>query len=611
MAWEGEAPIEDKSSVGWEGEAPTSNKSFGGLMLNAAKEVPELVKGAWDAAKFASGIVAGTPQARQQALDLVQGLPSSIADTAINVRNAIRERGLVGAATDYAYDKPLTTAMTLWPGVGMAGKGAKAVGLVKTGEVLEGIGSMGLQNKVRNVGVPTPKTAQQLDMQINRIIDKGISTGIRPSVEGKRTFVQASKYNDRAREAVKTIVSNKGNLKLVDETGQLSAKLPESLQQFSQAVDQTKRAIFQSYDEITNATGKMGAKADLNPITAELKHIVDDEVVNTVKPEIAEYARKKMDAFSKQGEFTPVQAQDAISHLNQSLEAFYKNPSYENASKASIDSMIANRLRKQLDDAVEAMDGAGYQELKNKYGSLKAIERDVNRRAIVDARKNMKGLIDFSDIFSGSEVVRGILTMNPSTIATGVTAKSIAAIYKHMNNPNRIIKNMFENTDKIMTKANMGATTRRVPVQRALMAGNPEAGSLNNVSIPLKERMNVRGTETGNIGVPYRGNESFDYQLALNPAKGIEGIPIETRSIPNLINETGNIGVPYGRVYGELVPTGKGVKSIYPPPETDYIVRPERLSIANRRIEPAQGIRKPRLTKEQLRKSKKSLYDYK
>jgi hypothetical protein len=510
VVWDKE--VIDPSKIQWDGDkSQPQGKSVGGFLLNAAEEVPEMAKGVWETGKLVSELWRGNPK---PVVDVVKNLPSALADTAIDIRDAVRDKGVLGAVGDYVYEKPLTTAMTVVPGIGAAGKVAKTVGLTKTGAALEKMGTLGIAGR-------TPKP---VDIQLNNIIDRGISKGIRPSVEGKRTFTQASKYNDRAREAVKTIISNKNNLQLVDETGQLTAKLPETLQQFSQAIDQTKRAIFHDYDEIVNATGKIGAKADLKPIVSELRNIVDDEVVNTVKPEISNYARTRMEAFERKGEFTPTQAQDAISHLNQSLEAFYKNPTYENASKASIDSMIANRLRKQLDDAIEGLEGSGYQQLKNKYGSLKAIERDVNRRAIVDARKNMKGLIDFSDIFSGSEVVRGILSMNPSTIASGMTAKAIASIYRHMNNPNTIVKNMFSNVDKIMSKANMGASPIVAPKQKALPPGNPQEGSFvsggRTVTIDKtgKVRTGDYGRYVDEINSPYMaGTQQRNYPNMTSP----------------------------------------------------------------------------------------------
>jgi hypothetical protein len=76
------------------------------------------------------------------------------------------------------------------------------------------------------------------------------------------------------------------------------------------------------------------------------------------------------------------------------------------------------------------------------------MEKEVNHRSIVDARKNVKGLLDFSDIFSGAEALKGLLTMDPASFATGVAARGIKNWYKRLNDPNVQIKNMFERVDK-------------------------------------------------------------------------------------------------------------------------------------------------------------------
>ncbi len=288
------------------------------------------------------------------------------------------------------------------------------------------------------------------DKAIDRLIDWGIEKGLRPTVVGKHTYPQIQKYMENARTAVKTIVSNKGALEFMDESGNIiKGELPKNLKQFGQAIDVNKREIFKQYNALAGATK---GKVELKPIADELSVVGQSNELKDLFPDIVKYAEKKASALLKRGTYTTEEAQNAIAALNNSLEAFYKNPSYQNASKAQIDSMIVNKMRKSLDDVIEKSVGEGYQELKNAYGALKSIEKEVNHRAIVDARKNVKGLIDFSDIFSGSQVVYGILQTNPSIIGAGATAKLISSLYRHWNSPNRTIKNMFSGIENLITR---------------------------------------------------------------------------------------------------------------------------------------------------------------
>jgi hypothetical protein len=290
----------------------------------------------------------------------------------------------------------------------------------------------------------TTKSPEAVDAYITGKFEKGV----RPSVVGKSTAPQIQKYKDKTLQAVKTITQNKNNLNLVDEFGESTNKLPQTLKQFADSIDQTKKVIFSKYDALQKTAGEKGATVKLDPAITELRTIESSPTVQDLHPELANYAKTRADALEKRGSYTTQSAQDAITNLNISLEAFYKNPSYETASKAGVDALIANKLRAGLDSMIEKTTGAGYQDLKNQYGALKTIEKDVVHRSIVDARKSVKGLIDFSDILSGGQVVTGLLSFNPTLVATGVAQKGIASYLKMLNDPNIAIKKLFNVSEK-------------------------------------------------------------------------------------------------------------------------------------------------------------------
>ena len=302
---------------------------------------------------------------------------------------------------------------------------------------------------------PLPKETKEVS---SKIIDAGIEKAIRPSVAGKPTYKTALGYKDKAREAVKTIVKNKSNLNLVDEFGERTHKLPETLGEFSQAVNNAKESIFRQYDDIAKTAGQYGASINLGRIASKLDPVLKDPAIKDFFPAIARHAAQRQKQLLNANLYTTTEAQNTIKQFNNSLNAYYKNPTPGTAGAATIDAMIANNLRKSLDGVIRmaarinpALKNApNYQSLKNQYGALKAIEKDVNHRAVVEARKNIKGLLDFSDVFSGHQVVHGLLTMNPAMMAAGGAAKGIASFYKYLNNPNTIIKKMFGSVAKVM-----------------------------------------------------------------------------------------------------------------------------------------------------------------
>jgi len=310
----------------------------------------------------------------------------------------------------------------------------------------------------------TAKIIQPIDDKITAAIKKGIEKGVRPTVVGKRTFGQVQQYAKQSESAVKSIVENKNNLRLTDEFGDPSPGLPKNLRQFSEAIDQTKKGVFKQYDSMAKLAGEKGAVVSLDGVVKELRSFANQKSMKLASPGVVKYANELIKrSISHETKtvlgktvspkkLTTKQAQEAVAILNDGLQAFYKNPSYNTARKAYVDQMVVNKLRKSLDDVILKSTGKHYQVLKNKYGSLKSIEREVNHRAVVDARKNVKGLLDFSDVFTGYHAAKGILSLDPATIGAAGTGKAVAWLYRTKNQPNRMVKNMFSDVERLMNK---------------------------------------------------------------------------------------------------------------------------------------------------------------
>lgn len=294
----------------------------------------------------------------------------------------------------------------------------------------------------------TKRAISGLDKQVE---DKFVKA-IRPSVGNMATESASRSYLDRAKTAMNAIVENEPNLNLLNAAEERVA-VPESLQHFSQAIDQTKKDIFKQYSAKAAQAGEQGAMVDLSGAAKELEDMAGNVVLQDKDPGLIESIRQKADILKKRGAYTPEQAQEAIKMYNDSLESFYKNPSYDTASKAAVDSVVANNLRSSLDLAVESISGHGYQELKNKYGALKTIEKDVAKRSLVDARKNAKGLLDFTDIATGAGAVQALLSMNPAQMASAAFGRGVKEVYKRLNDPNEIVKSLFKKVKSVKEKA--------------------------------------------------------------------------------------------------------------------------------------------------------------
>ena len=385
-----------------------------------------------------------------------------------------------------------------------------AMGLEEAATAAFGLVAQGGLAAVRGLARTAP-----LYKELPNIVREGVMRGVKPAVGSIKNMAGFDKYLDEATRAVSAIYDNRQNLGLVDEAGEPIERLPESLKEFGDSIGATKEKVFKQYDALAQQAGEAGAVVDLKSIAEDILASLSEsrKVLKTVAPEALAYAEKRALALKRTGQFTSTEAQDAVKVLNRSLESFYKNPTYDTASKAVVDAGIANAMRKALDTAVERMTGSQYQVLRNIYKSLKTIEKDVARRTIVEARKGGKGLIDFSDIFSGAEIVRGIIRLDPGSVAAGATAKGIASFYKRINSPDRAIKMMFRKYDRAWQAAKAGgkaapqgpsvtepikavskpADNSRYMPKEAAKSTNPK-GSGGSKPTPKKPFLNERGS---------------------------------------------------------------------------------------------------------------------
>lgn len=365
------------------------------------------------------------------------GLKATLGDVA---QTAALAAPFTGAGKAAFAARPIATSAVLGGaiGAGQAASEDKGIGPI----IGRGLVGAGTSAAIPAIGKAlTPATSEE-------IIASKFTKAIRPTVVGKSTIGQLETYNARAADAVKTIVRNKPNLKIVDEFGEPTGKLPESLHQFAQSIEQTKKQIFKQYNEMQKLAGAAGAKVDLVPVTTELAKVVNDPIVKDINPNVGKYAASLLQRFKARGEYSTEEAERAIATFNQKLEPFFKNPSYENAAKASVDAKVAKLLRSGLDSSIEEISGEQYQPLKNTYGALSAIEKDVVHRAIVDARRNPKSLASFTDIFAASDMVTGVLKLDPSRVAAGSIKKIVSEFIKWRNDPNPAIKQMFRGVEK-------------------------------------------------------------------------------------------------------------------------------------------------------------------
>lgn len=434
---------------------------------------------------------------------------------ALNAADRMAEVGniLKGGAGKIASIPAAPTAGAIGGAAKILGGGAKVAGLHGVGDVLSGAGDPALNlakqgidsaltgikpvvwpvakiGKTIDKVATATKTTAALNSDLEAAVQEGMSKGVGRTYRGKDKFGNIEKDQQQSVMSVKAIVGNKNGLELTNAEGDtVPGALPETLMQHSQATQQAKQIIFEKYDAMKKAAGEKGAMVDLSPAVNELTRFAEDPVLMDKSPQVAQYAIDKAAALAKRGAYTTAEAQRAIASYNADLDAYYKNPDYNAASRVVVDSMTVNHIRKGLDGVIENTVAPGYQDLKNDYGALTSTEADVTKRAIREGRKAGKGLIDFTDIFTAGEAAKALA--GHASIAPAVTMAAVKTLYKRLNNPDRYIKNMFKDAYRIMNHPNFKTPSPAgfpkaptTPLQLEDMTGGLRVGQPYEPTIP-------------------------------------------------------------------------------------------------------------------------------
>jgi hypothetical protein len=322
-------------------------------------------------------------------------------------------------------------------------------------------------------------------LAVNKVIE-GFRRVVKPSRQGQSTAPQINTQDRQIITAVDNIIANQRSLKLTNPDGTtITGRLPQSLRQFTEAIDQTKKSIFQKYDAMDKAAGGKGVKVDLAPTVQALRDTAKKPAVVDYLPNIAAEADALAERLEARGAYTPAEAQQMIEALNQTLTGFYKNPTNETVTRASLLGEVARTLRQTLDKSIESTEGPGYQALRNQYGALKSVEKNVAAAVQREANKVPGGLAGmFGDLAASEEAIRGIITLNPGALARAGGIKAAKALQKHIYNPNRAIQTLFNKA------ANRGAP----PSPSALLMSRGVRGALPPIG------MGAGGVAGGELG---------------------------------------------------------------------------------------------------------------
>ena len=138
------------------------------------------------------------------------------------------------------------------------------------------------------------------------------------------------------------------------------------------------------------------------------------------------------------------------------------------------------------------------EELKNLYSAIVTGEKEIMHRANIFSRQSPASFFDLSDPFAAERFVYGALTMphapglGMAQMGSAVAQHAIKTALKKMNNPNRMVTDLFKKVSGLMDKKQYLIKNQRVSptLSSPKQYGNVAAGAMLTIR-------NLKGNDNG------------------------------------------------------------------------------------------------------------------
>jgi hypothetical protein len=327
---------------------------------------------------------------------------------------------------------------------------------------------------------------------IDRSLTSRYRRAVKPGAPGRRDFSGTTMQDQRITTAVDSIIDARNAIRLRDANDNPLpiGRLPRSLHEFSQSIDELKGQIFDQYDNLASQQGGKGVQIPLAPAAHRLRQLVMGPEVMDLHPALAQEAEALAQRWEAAGSYSPKQMQNVVQSLNKELEGLQKNPTRETYSRATMMGQVLNTLRDTLNSTMEtALQGPQYQALRNRYASLASIENDVGNAVRREAAKKPGGLPStLGDIASGSALLHGIFTFSPREIGMAAAIKASQEMSRYLRSPNRAVTKLFSSRADALDPTVMDRMSARAATElgemRQRQYDNMRAGNFSDIGLP-------------------------------------------------------------------------------------------------------------------------------
>lgn len=298
----------------------------------------------------------------------------------------------------------------------------------------------------------------------------------------QEAFADASRKETEASHAVRTAQQTAllatAQQARAGENVYMSSAANAARREAERRLSVAREALDKAASAKVSARKKMGGVwIDLEPTVRELRS-VGQSTLKEIDPKTVAKANALADRLASKAAYSPLEAQEAIRNYNARVANFYKQPTKDGTSEAAIEAMVANRLREATDTAISDATGREYQPLKDAYGALRSIEKDVVHRALVQGRNTKGGLTGMLfDVATADQVIHAIAHLDPSALGSAAGWQTFKAIRQRLLDPNRAVRRMFETAERLQqpnagsARSHLSSGVRRIIPQTGAMLG--------------------------------------------------------------------------------------------------------------------------------------------
>jgi len=250
------------------------------------------------------------------------------------------------------------------------------------------------------------------------------------------------------------------------------------------AADLAKKQVWQQYQQRLGPAAARGAVIDGNQIADAMVSSIDKRTA-LQNPGLVQRVQQVADTYRRP--LSLGDAEDFLQSTNKDLNTYYaKNKVGQNVAlnDPDIASTVAegNALRSALYSKLDQLTGPGAAQLKQAYGSLTNIEKELYGRQLVAARQNPESLPEQMGTIRGAgKILKGVATFDPGDVLEGAQNIAVSRALKARNSSDAMISRAFEKAQP--------ATPFPMPKASAPIAGALPASTGGPIELPYVPEM--------------------------------------------------------------------------------------------------------------------------